>query len=87
MSFYVVSRTNAEISACYEFGPGLYGFKTNTPGLDRSMGNGCWSVSSSIICPQKLFPWVQIQVKVSLAQSEIQLGLSIFYYVFVRKIH
>ena len=51
------------------------------------MGNGWWSVSSSIMCPQRLFSGVQIQLKVSLAQSEIQLALTIFYYVFVRKIH
>ena len=48
------------------------------------MGNGCRSVSSSIICPQRLFPGVQIQLKVSLAQSEIQLALTIFYYVYLQ---
>ena len=82
----------------------------------RSMGNGCWCVSSSIIShwahdiiatlnqrhwrwfnvattscvdgdvPEGYFQGVQIQLKVSLAQSEIQLALTIFYYVFVRKI-
>ena len=51
------------------------------------MGNGCWSVNSSIICPQMLFSGVQIQMEASLAQSEIQLALTIFYYVFGRKIH
>ena len=50
---------------------------------------GVGSVNSSIrpILPQRLFSGMQIQMKVSLAQSEIQLALTIFYYVFVRKIH
>ena len=55
--------------------------------LYRGMGNGWWSVSSSIICPQRLFSGVQIQLKVSLAKSQIQLALAIFYYLFVREIH
>ena len=46
---------------------------------------GVGSVSSSII--NMLFSGVQIQLKVSLAQSEIQLAFTIFYYVFLRKIH
>ena len=37
-------------------------------------------------CPQRLFSGVQIQLNVSPAQSEIHLALTIFYYVFVRKI-
>ena len=38
-------------------------------------------------CPQGLFSGVKIQLKFSLAQCEIQLALTIFYYIFVKKIH
>ena len=36
-------------------------------------------------CLQRLFSGVQIRLKVSPAQSEIQLALTIFYYVFVKQ--
>ena len=55
----------------------------NVTGVDSTSQQRRVSMGMS----QRLFSGVQIQLKVSLAQSEIQLTLIIFYYAFVKKIH